>query len=152
MSNQWLRYLCIANPLGDLCKADPRRKQQLTRLSRPTDIPSPPWPVNCPGNSGDQFGVGTIKPNPTVPRLSRNVQIVLAITSELQRVSMTITTDNGRFHSSNRIEINHVLGDRVQRLRSRHDLERLDDFILRDIGLSRGESRSGVPKQFWFNS
>ncbi len=64
---------------------------------------------------------------------------------------MTITTDNGCFHSSNRIEINHVLGDWSQRLRSRHDLERLDDFILRDIGLSRGESRSGVPKQFWFN-
>ncbi len=64
---------------------------------------------------------------------------------------MTITTDNGCFHSSNRIEINHVLGDWLQRLRSRHDLERLDDFILRDIGLSRGESRSGVPKQFWFN-
>jgi uncharacterized protein YjiS (DUF1127 family) len=38
-----------------------------------------------------------------------------------------------------------------QRLRSRHDLESLDDFILRDIGLSRGESRLGVSKQFWFN-
>ncbi len=61
---------------------------------------------------------------------------------------MTITTDNGCFHSSNRIE---VLGDWWQRLRSRHDLESLDDFILRDIGLSRGESRSGVSKQFWFN-
>ena len=64
---------------------------------------------------------------------------------------MTITTDNGCFHSSNRIEINHVLGDWWQRLRSRHDLESLDDFILRDIGLSRGESRFGVTKQFWFN-
>jgi uncharacterized protein YjiS (DUF1127 family) len=71
---------------------------------------------------------------------------------------MTITTDNGYFHSSNRIGINHVLADWWQQLHSRHDLDNLrhdldnlDDFILRDIGLSRGEPRSGVSKQFWFN-
>jgi uncharacterized protein YjiS (DUF1127 family) len=65
---------------------------------------------------------------------------------------MTITTDNGCcFHSSNRIEVSHVLGEWWQRLRSPHDLESLDDFILRDIRLSRGEPRFGVSKQFWFN-
>jgi uncharacterized protein YjiS (DUF1127 family) len=64
---------------------------------------------------------------------------------------MTITTDNGYFHSSNRIGINHVLADWWQQLHSRHDLDNLDDFILRDIGLSRGEPRCGVSKQFWFN-
>jgi uncharacterized protein YjiS (DUF1127 family) len=65
---------------------------------------------------------------------------------------MTITTDNGCcFHSSNRIEVSHVLGEWWQRLRSPHDLESLDDFILRDIGLSRGEPRFGVSKLFWFN-
>ena len=65
---------------------------------------------------------------------------------------MTITTDNGCcFHSSNRIEVNHVLEKWWQRLRSPHDLESLDAFNLRDIGLSRGEPRFGVSKQFWFN-
>jgi hypothetical protein len=47
---------------------------------------------------------------------------------------MTITTDNGCFVSPNPIEVNHGLAEWWQRLRLRHDLESLDDFILRDIG------------------
>ena len=65
--------------------------------------------------------------------------------------SMTITTDNGCFHSPNRIGINNFPRDWWQQLRSRHDLESLDDFILRDIGLSRGDARFGLSKLFWFN-
>ena len=65
--------------------------------------------------------------------------------------SMTITTDSGCFHSSNRIGINNFPRDWWQQLRSRHDLESLDDFILREIGLSRGEPRFGLSKLFWFN-
>ena len=38
-----------------------------------------------------------------------------------------------------------------QQLRSRHELESLDDTILRDIGLSRREERFEPSKPFWMN-
>ena len=83
------------------------------------------------------------------------VQVVPKVVEIVKSKSQTRTSprfgDSSCFHSSNRIGINHVLGGWLQRLRSRHDLERLDDFILRDIGLSRGELRFGVSKQFRFN-
>ncbi len=89
MSNLWLCCLCIENPVGVrliLAGSDlPVRFSRPNRYSRPHPLLSY-LPVNFPANCGDQFGVGTIKPIPTVPCLSRNVQIVLAITSELQRV------------------------------------------------------------------
>jgi uncharacterized protein YjiS (DUF1127 family) len=37
-------------------------------------------------------------------------------------------------------QLNHVLGEWWQHLRSRHELESLDESMLRDIGLSRGEA------------
>jgi uncharacterized protein YjiS (DUF1127 family) len=37
-------------------------------------------------------------------------------------------------------QLNHVLGEWWQHLRSRHELESLNASMLRDIGLSRGEA------------
>jgi uncharacterized protein YjiS (DUF1127 family) len=48
-------------------------------------------------------------------------------------------------------ELNHVLGDGWQRLRSRYELESLDDSLLRDIGLSRGKAGFEVSKPFGMN-
>jgi uncharacterized protein YjiS (DUF1127 family) len=47
--------------------------------------------------------------------------------------------------------LNQVLTDWWQQLRSRHELESLDDTILRDIGLSRREERFEQSKPFWMN-
>ena len=47
--------------------------------------------------------------------------------------------------------LNQVLTDWWQQLRSRHELESLDDNILRDIGLSRREERFEQSKPFWMN-
>jgi uncharacterized protein YjiS (DUF1127 family) len=47
--------------------------------------------------------------------------------------------------------LNQVLTDWWQQLRSRHELESLDDTILRDIGLSRREERFEQSKPFWIN-
>jgi uncharacterized protein YjiS (DUF1127 family) len=47
--------------------------------------------------------------------------------------------------------LNQVLTDWWQHLRSRHELESLDDTILRDIGLSRREGRFEQSKPFWMN-
>ena len=47
--------------------------------------------------------------------------------------------------------LNQVLADWWQQLRSRHELESLDDTILRDIGLSRREERFEQSKPFWMN-
>jgi uncharacterized protein YjiS (DUF1127 family) len=47
-------------------------------------------------------------------------------------------------------QLNHVLGEWWQHLRSRHELESLDESMLRDIGLSRGEAGFEASKHiFW---
>jgi uncharacterized protein YjiS (DUF1127 family) len=48
-------------------------------------------------------------------------------------------------------QLNHILGEWWQDLRSRSELESLDDSMLRDIGLSRREVGFGVSKQIWTN-
>jgi uncharacterized protein YjiS (DUF1127 family) len=45
----------------------------------------------------------------------------------------------------------HVLSEWWQHLRSRHELESLDDSTLRDIGLSRGEAVFEASKHIWMN-
>jgi uncharacterized protein YjiS (DUF1127 family) len=58
------------------------------------------------------------------------------------------THDVQRAH---RARLNQVLADWWQQLRSRHELESLDDTILRDIGLSRREERFEPSKPLWMN-
>ena len=48
-------------------------------------------------------------------------------------------------------QLNHVLGEWWQQLRLRHELESLDDSMLRDIGLSRGEAGFESSKHIWVN-
>jgi uncharacterized protein YjiS (DUF1127 family) len=48
-------------------------------------------------------------------------------------------------------QLNHVLGEWWQQLRLRHELESLDDSMLRDIGLSRGEAGFEASKHIWVN-
>jgi uncharacterized protein YjiS (DUF1127 family) len=48
-------------------------------------------------------------------------------------------------------QLNHVLGEWWQHLRSRSELESLDDSMLRDIGLSRREVGFDVSKHIWTN-
>jgi uncharacterized protein YjiS (DUF1127 family) len=48
-------------------------------------------------------------------------------------------------------QLNHVLSEWWQHLRSRHELESLDDSMLRDIGLSRGEVGCEASKHIWMN-
>ena len=47
---------------------------------------------------------------------------------------------SGNDHTSGWSGLNHVLSDWWQTLRLRHELQSLDDCILRDIGLTPGES------------
>ena len=54
-----------------------------------------------------------------------------------------------RAHRSSRGgDLKQLLGDGWQRLRSRYELESLDDSLLRDIGLSRGEAGFEASKPF----
>lgn len=62
---------------------------------------------------------------------------------------MNISTDGGQ--CEHRVGLNQVLTDWWHQLRSRHELESLDDTILRDIGLSRREERLKETKPFWMN-
>ena len=62
---------------------------------------------------------------------------------------MNISTDGGQ--CARRGGLNQVLTDWWQQMRSRHELESLDDTILRDIGLSRREERFEQSKPFWMN-
>jgi uncharacterized protein YjiS (DUF1127 family) len=67
---------------------------------------------------------------------------------------MSISTDTGTFrahHSSRWGELNRVIGEWWQHLRSRHELESLDDAMLRDIGLSTGKARFEISKPYWMN-
>lgn len=54
-------------------------------------------------------------------------------------------------HASRWSEPNNVLSDWWQRVRLRHELESLDDGILRDIGLTRDTERSETSKPYWMN-
>jgi uncharacterized protein YjiS (DUF1127 family) len=68
--------------------------------------------------------------------------------------AMSISADAASFraHRSSRWgELNHVLGEWWQHLRSRYELESLDDSLLRDIGLSRGEAGFEASKPLWMN-
>jgi uncharacterized protein YjiS (DUF1127 family) len=67
---------------------------------------------------------------------------------------MSISTDAGPFRvygSSRWGELDRVIGDWWQHLRSRRELESLDDSMLRDIGLTPGESRFDASKPFRMN-
>ena len=66
---------------------------------------------------------------------------------------MSIRNDAGSYsHGSHRWdELSHVLSEWWQRQRSLHELETLDDAILRDIGLSRSELGFEASKPFWLN-
>ena len=64
---------------------------------------------------------------------------------------MSIRTDAGPFraHRSSRLgDLNRVIGEWWQHQRSLHELEMLDDAILRDIGLSRDEARFEASRPF----
>jgi uncharacterized protein YjiS (DUF1127 family) len=63
--------------------------------------------------------------------------------------AMNISTND--VQCARRGGLNQVLTDWWQQLRSRHELESLDDTILRDIGLSRREERFEQSKPFWMN-
>ena len=63
--------------------------------------------------------------------------------------AMNISTDGSQ--CTRRDGLNQVLTDWWHQLRSRHELENLDDTILRDIGLSRREERFEQSKPFWMN-
>ncbi len=67
---------------------------------------------------------------------------------ELEAAMNISTCDVQRAHRGG---LNQVLADWWQQLRSRHELESLDDTILRDIGLSRREERFEPSKSFWLN-
>jgi uncharacterized protein YjiS (DUF1127 family) len=47
--------------------------------------------------------------------------------------------------------LNHVLTDWWETARLRHELQSLDDCILRDIGLTGGEERFDASKPYWMN-
>ena len=67
---------------------------------------------------------------------------------------MSISTDAGPFRaqrSSRWGELDRVIVEWWQHLRSRRELESLDDSILRDIGLVPGEERFEASRPFWMN-
>ena len=66
---------------------------------------------------------------------------------------MSIRNDAGSYLQRSRRwdELSHCLSEWWQRQRSLHELETLDDAILRDIGLSRGELGFESSKPFWLN-
>jgi uncharacterized protein YjiS (DUF1127 family) len=75
-------------------------------------------------------------------------QVVLGLFEEVE-AAMNISTDGTQ--CTCRGGLNQVLTDWWQQLRWRHELESLDDTILRDIGLSRREERFEQSKPFWMN-
>ncbi len=65
---------------------------------------------------------------------------------------MSISTTPFREHRSlHWDELHQVVLEWRQWHRARHELESLDDSLLRDIGLSRGESGFEASKPFWRN-
>ena len=71
------------------------------------------------------------------------------VIGELEAAMNISTHDVQRAH--HRGGLNQILADWWQQLRSRHELESLDDTILRDIGLSRRAERFEPAKPFWMN-
>jgi uncharacterized protein YjiS (DUF1127 family) len=67
---------------------------------------------------------------------------------ELEAAMNISTHDVQRAHRGG---LNQVLANWWQQLRSRHELESLDDSILRDIGLNRRAERFESSKPFWVN-
>jgi uncharacterized protein YjiS (DUF1127 family) len=95
-----------------------------------------------------------------------NAKIVLWITSDLPNVryysigllgmeadmrTSTSSVSSQAHRASHWGQLNHVLSEWWQHLRSRHELESLDDSMLRDIGLSRGEAGFEASKHIWMN-
>jgi uncharacterized protein YjiS (DUF1127 family) len=95
-----------------------------------------------------------------------NAKIVLWITSDLPNVrylpmgllgmeadmrTSTSAASSQAHRASHWGQLNHVLSEWWQHLRSRHELESLDDSTLRDIGLSRGEVGCEASKHIWMN-
>jgi uncharacterized protein YjiS (DUF1127 family) len=87
---------------------------------------------------------------------------VLVITSDFSGIEQTASRVIGELEAAMNISthdvqrahrggLNQVLADWWQQLRSRHELESLDDTILRDIGLSRRAERFEPSKPFWVN-
>jgi uncharacterized protein YjiS (DUF1127 family) len=87
---------------------------------------------------------------------------VLVITSDLSGIEQAANRVIGELEAAMKLSahdvqvahrggLNQVLADWWQQLRSRHELESLDDTILRDIGLSRREERFEPSKPFWMN-
>jgi uncharacterized protein YjiS (DUF1127 family) len=94
------------------------------------------------------------------PNLKR--QIVLVITSDFSGIEQAANRVIGELEAAMNISthdvqrahrggLNQALADWWQQLRSRHELESLDDTILRDIGLSRRAERFEPSKPFWVN-
>jgi uncharacterized protein YjiS (DUF1127 family) len=113
--------------------------------------------IRSPANSPN-FGSFCHAPG----RLDEGLKIVPAVTSDFSGIehyalgvlkeveaAMNISTDGGQ--CGRRGGLNQVLTDWWQQLRSRHELESLDDTILRDIGLSRRKERFEQSKPFWMN-
>jgi uncharacterized protein YjiS (DUF1127 family) len=69
----------------------------------------------------------------------------------LEEVEAAMNISNDGSQCPRRGGLNQVLTDWWQQVRSRHELESLDDTILRDIGLSRREERFEQSKPFWIN-
>jgi uncharacterized protein YjiS (DUF1127 family) len=68
--------------------------------------------------------------------------------------AMKISTEAALFgthHTSRWSGLNHVLTDWWETARLRRELQSLDDCILRDIGLTRGEERFEASKPYWMN-
>jgi uncharacterized protein YjiS (DUF1127 family) len=68
--------------------------------------------------------------------------------------TMSISTDAARFHprrSARWNELTRVIGEWWQHLRSRRELESLDDALLRDIGLVPGEGPLEASRPRWMN-
>jgi uncharacterized protein YjiS (DUF1127 family) len=87
---------------------------------------------------------------------------VLVITSDFSGIEQTASRVIGELEAAMNISthdvqrahrggLNQVLADWWQQVRSRHELESLDDTILRDIGLSRRAERFEPSKPFWVN-
>ncbi len=72
-------------------------------------------------------------------------------TGELEmEAAMSIITACSRGHRfAHWGESTHVLGEWWKRVRSRNELESLDDCLLRDIGFSRSEVGIESSKTFW---
>jgi uncharacterized protein YjiS (DUF1127 family) len=67
---------------------------------------------------------------------------------------MSISTDAGPFRARGSArwgELNRVIAEWWQHQRSLHELETLDDAMLRDIGLCRDQARFEASRPFWIN-